>query len=143
MSFRTRRVIIMTPLYMLFEFFLLKYLFSLFYPLDDLVLILITIIIGVLHIAPMLGEEKKSRFITRLLTEISAIWMWTSLMFLIDIIVIYALGHLTNFNLSFLLLLVPLIAIYAYYKAHKLVINEKTIKLDNLRNDVRGTTLIQ
>ena len=85
---------------------------------------------------PMFFEEKKSRFVTRLLAEISAIWMWVSLMFLIDIVVIYAADYFFNINLSFLLLIVPLSGIYAYYKAHKLVINEKIICLDNLNSDV-------
>ena len=136
MSFRRQRVIIMTPFYMLFEFFLLKYLFMLFYPLGDLELLFITVIIGIVNMIPMFFEEKKSRFITRLLAEISAIWMWASLMFLIFLIVIYAAGYFFNINLSFLLLIVPLSGIYAYYKAHKLVINEKTIRLDNLNREI-------
>ena len=126
----------MTPFYMLFEFFLLKYLFMLFHPLSNLELLFITIIIGIINMIPMFFEEKKSRFITRLLAEISAIWMWASLMFLIDIVVIYAADYFFNINLSFLLLIVPLSGIYAYYKAHKLIINEKTIELDNLNSDV-------
>ena len=139
MSFRTRRVIMMTPLYMLFEFFLLKYIFMLFYPLNDLTLLSITIIIGILHVAPMLAEERKTRFITRFLTEISAIWMRASLMFLIDILIIYLMGMFIDLNsyvIFLMLAIVPLIGIYAYYRAHKLVVNEKTIKLSNLNQDI-------
>ena len=33
--------------------------------------------------------------------------------------------YLFNINLSVLLLIVPVIGVYAYHKAHKLVINEK------------------
>lgn len=129
----------MTPIYMLFEFFLLKYLFMLFYPLNDLTLVCITIIIGILHVVPMLAEEKKTRFITRILTEISAIWMWASLMYLIDIIVINIIAQFIDLHLQIrimMLAVVPLIGIYAYYKAHKLVVNEKTIKLDNINREV-------
>ena len=136
MSFRTRRVTFMTPFYMLFEFFLLKFLFMLFYPLDDWTLLLITVLIGILNIAPMLLEEKKTRFITRLLTEISAIWMWASLMFFIDIVIIYLIGNLSQSVIYIMLLAVPLIGIYAYYKAHKLVIKQKEVKLDSLEKDV-------
>ncbi len=136
MSFRRQRVLLMTPFYMLFEFFLLKYLFMLFYPLSNLELLFITVIIGILNMTPMFFEEKKSRFITRLMAEISAIWMWASLMFLIDIFVIYAARYFFDINLSFLLLIVPLVGIYAYYKAHKLIIKEKIIKLDNLNSEV-------
>ena len=74
-SFRTQRVIFMTPFYMLFEFFLFQYIFMLFYPLDDLTLLFLIIIVGLLNIAPMLAEEKKTRFITRFLTEVSTIWI--------------------------------------------------------------------
>ena len=136
MSFRTRRVIFMTPFYMLFEFFLLKFLFMLFYPLDDMTLLAITILIGILNIAPMLAEEKKTRFVTRLLTEISAIWMWASLMFLIDIVIIYLIGNLNQGIVFIMLLAVPAIGIYGYYKAHNLVINEREMKLDNLEKEI-------
>ena len=47
----------------------------LFYPLDDLTLLVLIIIVGLLNIAPMLAEEKKTRFITRFLTEVSTIWL--------------------------------------------------------------------
>ncbi|MBR0272111.1 MAG: metallophosphoesterase [Methanobrevibacter sp.] len=136
MSFRTRRVTFMTPFYMLFEFFLLKFLFMLFYPLDDLTLLSITVLIGILNVAPMLLEEKKTRFVTRLLTEISAIWMWASLMFMIDITIIYLIGNLDQNIIYAMLLAVPLIGIYAYYKAHKLVIKHKEVKLDNLEREI-------
>lgn len=64
---------------------------------------------------------------------------WASLMFLIDIIVIYVLGQFIELDLSvriLMLLVVPLIGVYAYWKAHKLVINEKTITLPNIENEI-------
>ncbi|WP_296806600.1 metallophosphoesterase [uncultured Methanobrevibacter sp.] len=136
MSFRRLRVIFMTPFYMLFEYFLLKYMFMLFYPLDNFTLLSITILLGIMQITPMFFEEKKSRFITRLLSEIFAIWVWALLMFFMVIIVIYAAVYFFNLNLAVLLLIVPLIGVYAYHKAHKLVVNEKTLKLDNLNKEV-------
>ena len=136
MSFRTRRVMLITPFYMLFEFFLLKYVFMLFYPLDDWTLLVIVIFFALLHAGPMFQEEKKSRFITRFLTEISTIWIWASLMLLIAIVIIYVVGYFTGLNLTFILLAIPLIGIYAYYKAHNLVIKEKTVNLDNLGREV-------
>lgn len=60
-------------------------------------------------------------------------------MFLIDIIVIYVLGQFIELDLSvriLMLLVVPLIGVYAYWKAHKLVINEKTITLPNIENEI-------
>ena len=139
MIFKSKKVLILTPPYMLFVFFLIKYTFELFYPLDNWVILFITIIIGLLNTLPAMAEENKSRPVTRLLMEISAIWMWASLMFLFDIIIIYPLGRTIPLSVGTRVLMlsaVPLIGIYANYKAHKLVVNEETLKLDNLKKEV-------
>ena len=139
MSFRKRRVLLMTPFYILFEFFLLKYLFLLINPLDDLTLILIALALGIINVVSMLCELTKSRFITRLLTEISAIWVWASMMYLIELAVIYSASVFFEFDYTLILVIlaiVPLIGVYAYWKAHKLVVNEKTVELKNLGNEV-------
>lgn len=139
MSFRTRRVIFSTPFYMLFEFFLFKYIFMLFHPLDDLAILGLVVIVGLLRLVPLFLEAKKSTVSGRFLATVDGIWMWASVMFLIDILIIYALSvfvHLpAEVNLC-LLAIVPLLGIYNYYKAHKLVVNEKTLKLDNLKRDI-------
>jgi hypothetical protein len=65
--------------------------------------------------------------------------MWASVMFLIDIIVIYLLGtftHLSKEIILIMLAIVPILGIYNYHKAHKLVVNEETLMLDNLTEDV-------
>lgn len=139
MSVRTRRVLFITPVYMIFEFFLLKYLFLLFGGLNDAYLILLTAIIGALHFLPMLFEEKKSRVITRFLETINGVWMWASLMFLIDILMIYLLNVFISIpqNVVYVFLgIVPILGIYNYYKAHKLVINEEVLEFDNLSCDI-------
>ena len=139
MSFRTWRVILMTPFYMLFEFFLLKYIFMLFYPLDNLVILGLVVIVGLLRLVPMFLEAKKSTVFGRFMATVDGIWMWASVMFLIDILIIYALSlfiHLPAEVNMFLLAIVPLLGIYNYYKAHKLVVNEETLKLDNLSRDI-------
>ena len=58
MSFRTRRVLFITPFYMLFEFFLLKYIFLLLGGLDDAYILILTIIIGLIHIQTPLTVER-------------------------------------------------------------------------------------
>ena len=139
MSFRTRRVLFITPFYMLFEFFLLKYLFLLVGGIDDAYLILLTAIIGAFHFLPMLFEEKKSRAVTRFLETINGVWMWASLMFLIAIIVIYLLGLFVEMPQEIvyaLLAIVPILGVYNYYKAHKLVINEEVLEFDNLTHEI-------
>ena len=139
MSFRTRRVLFITPFYMLFEFFLLKYIFFLFGGMDDTSILILTIIIGLIHFMPMLFEAQKSRKITRFLSTVSGVWMWASLMFLIDIIVIYLLDSFVDLSFEMnlaLLAIVPILGVYNYYKAHKLVVNEKVITLNNLERDI-------
>ncbi|WP_298500245.1 metallophosphoesterase [uncultured Methanobrevibacter sp.] len=139
MSFRTRRVVFMTPFYMLFEFFLLKYTLALLGDVSDIYLILLTVVIGLLHVVPMFFEAKKSTPMGRMCQTVDGVWMWASLMFLIDIIIIYALGMFVELPLMIkiaLLAIVPILGIYNYYKAHKLVVNEKTIVLDNLSREI-------
>ena len=139
MSFRTRRVLLSTPFYMLFEFFLLKYIFLLVGGLDDAYLLLLTVFIGLNRFMPMFFEAKKSRKITRFLTTIDGVWMWASVMFLIEIVVIYITGnfiHLSSQINICLLLIVPILGVYNYYKAHNLVVHEKTLKLDNITHNI-------
>ena len=139
MSFRTKRVLFATPFYMLFEFFLLKYVYLLFGGIDDAYLLLITILIGLNHFLPMLFEARKSRRITRFLTTLDGVWMWASVMFLIDIIIIYLIGcfiELPMILIVALLAIVPVLGVYNYWKAHRLVVNEKTLAFDNLPREI-------
>ena len=77
---------------MLFEFFLLKYIFLLIGGMEETYLLVLTLLVGLNHFIPMLFEAKKSRRITRFLTTIDGVWMWASVMFLIDILAVYSLG---------------------------------------------------
>lgn len=139
MSFRTRRVLFITPFYMLFEFFLIKYMFLLLGGMDDAYILLITIFIGLNHCVPMLFEIRKSNVITRFLTTLDGVWMWASVMFLIDIVIIYLIGSFValsfEINLA-LLLIVPVLGVYNYFKAHHLKINRKELKINNLDHDI-------
>ena len=65
MSFRTKRVFIATPFYMLFEFFLLKYFFLLFGGVKDVYLFIATLLLGGLQCIPMIFEEKTAHCIYR------------------------------------------------------------------------------
>ena len=124
---------------MIFQFFLLKYLLMLFGGVSDVYLIILAVVIGLLHFIPMFFESKKSTVVGRFLTTIDGVWMWTSLMLLIDIVVIYTLGMFVKLPFEIILgliLIVPILAIYNFYNAHKFVINEKTLKLDNIERDI-------
>lgn len=139
MSFRTRRVLFMTPLYMLFYFFLLKYTCLLLGGLWDGYVLLLTILLGLLHFTPMLFESQKSRKLTRFLSTLYGVWMWISVMLLIDVVVIYVVGGFINISqgaVLALLAVIPILGIYNYYKAHNLVVNEKTLVIDNLNQEI-------
>lgn len=139
MSFRTRRVLFMTPLYMLFYFFLLKYAFALIGGLDDAYVLMLTVLLGLMHFTPMLFEAKKSRMITRFLSTVYGVWMWAAVMLLIDIVIIYLIGIFISIPKPVILVLmgiVPILGVYNYYKAHKLVVNEKTLEFGKLSEDI-------
>ncbi len=139
MSFRTRRVIFITPFYMIFQFFLLKYIFLLFGGAEDVWLIAGAVLIGLMHCVPMFFEAKKSTFIGRLLSTADGVWMWASVMFLIDIVIIYLacmFVTLPFWAIVALILAVPILGAYNFYKAHKLVVNEKTLLFDDLYEDI-------
>ena len=139
MSFRTRRVLISAPFYMVFQFFLMKYLFLLIGNVNDIYLILFSVSIGLIRIVPTFLEAKKSTALGRLLATIDGVWMWASLMFFIDLVVIYLLGMfiaLPKVIIFIMLAIVPVLGVYNFYKAHKLIVNEETLKLDNLTSEV-------
>lgn len=139
MSFRTRRVLFVTPFYTLFQFFLLKYLFLLFGGISDAFALLIAVLTGLLHCVPMFFEAKRSTWIGRLMSTINGVWMWCSVMFLIVILICNFAGifvSLPSGVIAVLVAIVPILGIYNFYKAHKLVVNEKTLVLDNLSRDI-------
>ena len=87
----------------------------------------------------MFFEAKKSTVIGRFFSTIDGIWMWASVMFLIDIVVIYLMGTiiaLPKIIIYLLLAVVPILGVYNYYNVHKLVVNEKVIELDNLVQEI-------
>jgi hypothetical protein len=139
MSFRSRRVFLSTPFYILFQFFLIKYALLLIWPVNDIHVAVLAILIGLNRFVPMLFEERKSRSLTRFLTTVDGVWMWASLIFLIDVIIIYLIGMFVDLPYWIKVLLlaaVPVLGVYNYYKAHKLIVNERTLILDNLSQDI-------
>ena len=139
MSFRTRRVLISTPFYMVFQFYLLKYILLLIGEVNDSYLVLFSICTGLIRCVPMFFEARKSTSFGRLLSTIDGVWMWASLMFLIDIVAIYLIKMfvtIPNWLIYILLAIVPVVGVYNYYHAHKLVVNEEILKIDNLTQDI-------
>ena len=124
MSFRTKRVLFSVPFYIIFQFFLLKYIFLLFGGIDNVILIVISVLIGLMRCIPMFFEERKSTNVGRFFQTVDGIWMWASLMFLIDVVLIYVLNSfitLPKFIVYILLAIVPVLGVYNYYNATKLI----------------------
>jgi hypothetical protein len=135
MDFRTRRVLFSTPLYMIFEFFVLKYLFLLYGGLDDLYTVIIVLILGCMQIVPMLFEKTKSRKLTRFVANIFGIWEWFLVMLFIYLLIVNIAGlfiTLPRTVIIMLLAMIMIIGIYAYYNAHRIVVKEKILEFDNL-----------
>ena len=139
MSFRTRRVLLSVPFYMVFQFFLFKYLFLLLGGIPDSYLMAFSVLIGLIRFVPMFFEAKKSTAPGRVLTTIDGVWMWMSLMFFIGVAAIYLIEIFVPlpFEVKLIFILtVPVLGVYNYYKAHKLVVNELTLTLPNLARDI-------
>lgn len=138
MSFRTRRVLFGTPLYVIFQFFLLKVLFSYFGGINDILIVFMVILLGLLQSVPMLFEEKKSSKIGRLLSTIFGVWEWFLVMILIDEILISILGLFIQIPVEIIvlsLLVILLIGFYAYYNAHRIVVKSQILEFDNLEKE--------
>ena len=106
---------------------------------NDIYIISLAVIIGLMHIVPMFLESRASTPFGRFLSTLDGLWMWGSLMYLIDIVFIYLINIFIPLSLEIRLLLlaiVPVVGIYNYYNAHKIVIKERTIKLPNLSQDM-------
>ena len=124
---------------MLFEFFLLKYIFLLIGGMDNVYLVILTLLIGINHFVPMIFEANKSRAITRFLTTLDGVWMWASVWFLIDIVAIYIIGIFVTLSFEMniaMLAIVPILGVYNYWKAHRIIVREKTVELKNLTHDI-------
>ncbi|MBR3140967.1 MAG: metallophosphatase, partial [Methanobrevibacter sp.] len=70
MSFRQKRVLLSTPFYALFEFFLLKYIFLLIGGVNDIYIISLAVIIGLMRIVPMFLESRTSTPFGRFLSTL-------------------------------------------------------------------------
>lgn len=138
MSFRTRRVLFGAPFYVIFQFFLLKFLFSYFGGIADIYTAILVILLGLLQTVPMFFEENKSTKIGRFFSTLFGVWEWFLVMIFIDEIIIFIIGRFIKIppeaiTLS-LLIIIP-IGIYAYYNAHKIVVKEQILNFNNLEKD--------
>ncbi len=138
MSFRTRRILKTTPLFMIMEYIVLRYLLSLFSVTNDIMLIPMVLILGAMQCVPMLFEEKKSTRTGRFVSTLFGIWEWVFVMLLIYLAVIFIVEYFIRIPpavLSLILLTIPAIGAYAYINAHRIVVKERTLVFDNLKKE--------
>lgn len=138
MSFRTRRILFSTPLFMLFEFFFFKYLLSLFIEVNEIYLIVLVIILGLIQSVPMFFEEKNSTPIGRCLTTFFGVLEWFLMMGVFYLIIVYGLGLFIKIPRKLLylgLFVIAVIGIYAYVHAHQIIVKKKLLTFDNLDRD--------
>lgn len=138
MSYRTRRVLFSAPFFAILEFFLLRFIFSLFGGINDIYLLIIVLLLFLLQVMPMFFEEKKSSAVGRLFSTIFGVWEWFLVMLLIDALLIFIINMFVAIPTEGVLvsfMIITLIGIYAYYNAHTITVKEKTLEFDNLDNE--------
>ncbi len=145
MSLIERRLIMAgifpTILYTIFIYFLIGAIANLFDGISFIYQISIALFIGAITLIPIAIELKKSNFITRSLMAVTEIIKWMFLMYLFLTIAIYLIQIFINIPSDILMIsfvtIIPILAIYAYIKAHRIVIKPVDLKIDNLDDDVK------
>ncbi len=140
---------ISTVILMIYNYFIIDILFKYIqHPLPLYQLLTLVIIIAALNIISITIEMNKSYKITRIMMELSEIWKWASLMYLIEIIFIYLIEFFIKIPLNIMyliIILVPVLGIIGYYIAHSPYIREYDLFLDNKTNSNKNNeiTIVQ
>ena len=138
MSFRTRRVLFGAPFYAIFQFLILRTLFSYFGSVNDIYTIIIVLLLALLQVVPMLFEERKSSKSGRLLSTIFGVWEWFLVMIFMDEVLIFIISMFMEIPVELIalsLLIITLIGIYAYCNAHRIVVRNHVLKFDTLEKE--------
>lgn len=138
MDFRTRRVLFGSPFFMIFEFFILKYLSSLFIAVPNMYLIVMAVLLEIIHVLPVFTERRKSDSLGRFLATFYGVWEWFLVMLLIYLIIIYSIGSFIALPMEFIiftLIILCLIGAYSYVHAHNIIIKEHTLEFDKLTRE--------
>ncbi|MDO5849657.1 MAG: metallophosphoesterase [Methanobacteriaceae archaeon] len=139
MNFQKHRMLIGIPFLVIINFFVIKYTTLLFAEINEWYILIIALILGILKILPLIFESEKSTKLGRFLSKMMGVWSWVWMFLAMDVTAIYILDYV--FTLPFWLILailaiVPILTVYNYYHAHKLIIHDRVIELNNLAEDV-------
>lgn len=138
MSFRTRRVILSSPFYAILSYLVLSNVFSLFGGKENIYIYMIVLILMAIQIVPMIFEEKKSTSIGRFFSKCFGIWEWILTMLIIYSSLLFIIGLFISIPVNILyciFLTIPIIGVYSYYNAHRIVVKEKEIVIDNIKKE--------
>ncbi|WP_409199613.1 metallophosphoesterase [Methanobrevibacter sp. DSM 116169] len=127
-------------LYTIYLYLLIGAIANLFNGISFTCQISIALFIGIFTVVPIPLEIRKSHIITRLMMKIAELMKWTFLMGGILTIAIYILEMFISIPseiiFSIYIVILSIITIYAYIKAHKIKIKTFNLKIANLNSDV-------
>jgi len=113
---------------------------NLFMDVDFYLLFSIAILLSLMKNVSSFYEKRKTRRITRYLTEFSNFLLWFCLMYLILSIPTYLILLIVEIPISYLIIIyitiIPIISIYGYIKANRIKINEHELFIKNLKEEV-------
>ncbi|RAP49822.1 MAG: metallophosphatase [Methanosphaera sp. rholeuAM74] len=135
MSYRTRRILFSSPLFMIYEFFLLGYLLSFFGYVDSLYLLVVVICLEVVHVVPMFFESRKSTVVGRFLCTCYGVWEWFLLMITILMSIVYVTSLFVIVDKNMILIglsIIALIGVYAFINARRIVVRKRVLSFPNL-----------
>ena len=128
-------------LYTIFLYFLIGGIANLFNGISFIHQISFALVIGVLTTLPIIIEHEKSFFITRTIMEIAEIIKWMFLIYMFLTVAIYiiqlAIKIPTEIFTILFLAVVPILAIYGYYNAHRIKIISHELKIANLNEEIK------
>ena len=138
MSFRTKRVILSSPIYAITNTIIFYYIFSLFGNINYIILSLIVILLWIIRVTPMFFEEKESTRLGRSLSTFDGVWTWFMIMVIIYIAIISLINYfipIPRMYILLILLTIPIIGVYAYINAHRIKIKERTLEINNISRE--------
>ena len=132
--------IIITIIFATILFFVSYISLNLFIDLNIYFLFSIAILLSIVNTVSSVYEKRKTRKITRYLTEFSHFLLWFCFMYLILSIATYIVLSIVKIPINYLIIIyitiIPLISIYGYIKANKIKINEHNLFIKNLKEEL-------
>jgi len=132
--------IFQTIFFAIILFFVAYISLNLFINVNVYLLFSIAMLLSIIDTISSACEKRKTRRITRYLSEFSRFLLWFSLMYLILSAAIYLILLIVKIPIVYLaiiyLTIIPLISLYGYIKANKIKIKEHDLFIKNLKEEI-------